>query len=263
MFEENIDKITFFITVIGFYFAYYQWFKNRRDKKKHLLKLLKVQLDCLGPWVSSDNEGYGNELTKNQKFNEANPSKLIYQTGSSLLIDSNLLEQMSDVPEEIVGEINQLYYDFKRIESIQKFRNDLVTSDVILSSSILDKLNSYDKKVTTFESFLHELSKNEMWIVSMLVSYGEVLHCKVIGNKHRGARLHWERTREWVLNELRTYKKPQLDFILITIIILTLLIFALNLYLKFDLVSCFLIIFLLTLATSISSKAIIVNNEIF
>lgn len=108
MTSDNLNLFTFIITISGFYLAYYQWFRINREKKIHLLKLLKVQLDCLDPWVDSTGSGYGSDLTKEQKYENANPFKLIYSTGSSPLIDSTLLEQMSEVPEEIIASNRRL-----------------------------------------------------------------------------------------------------------------------------------------------------------
>ena len=100
MIQKHPELISSIVTLLGFYFAYFQWFRVNREKRIHLLKLLKIQLDCLGPWVGSSGSGYGQELTESQKFDNINPSKLIFDTGSSPLINSTLLEQMSVLPNQ-------------------------------------------------------------------------------------------------------------------------------------------------------------------
>jgi len=251
------------LALLGFYFVYFQWFKTNREKKIHILKILKAQLDCLGPWVGSTGSGYGSELTKLQKFDNINPFKLIFNTGSSPLIDSTLLEQVSEVPEEIIGEINQLFYDFKRIESIQNFRNQLVASDVKLSTAIKEKIENCKIETTTFEDFLDKLTENERSFVSILLTYGQFLHCNIIGNKHHGARQHWEKVYQWVIEEIKQYRKPQFVFIVLTFIIFSLTLFTINSNWKFatDNLSIILLSFLFTLLTSIRSRALIINNQ--
>ncbi|HUV47044.1 MAG TPA: hypothetical protein VMW29_02820 [Candidatus Bathyarchaeia archaeon] len=263
MIQDNLNIIIFIVTVFGFYFAYFQWFKINREKKIHLLKLLKVQLDCLGPWVGSTGGGYGDNLTKSQKIDNANPFKVIYTTGSSPLIDSTLLEQMSEVPERIIGEINQLHYDFKRIESIQSYRNLLTSSDIKLSTSVRKKSEACDWNTTTFENFFTSLPPKEKDFVAILVSYGKALHCDVIGNVNHGARQHWEEIQKWIRGEIASYKKPQHPFIVLTFVIFSLVLFVVNSFWKFsnDIFSIALLSLLLTALVSISARAIIINNE--
>ena len=114
----TIENLTFLLTLLALYFAYYQWVKTAREKRNHLLKVLKVQLDCLGPWMGSTGSGYGEELTEEQKFDNANPFKLIYETSSEALITLNMLDNITNVEEETIGELNQLYYDLVRIKII-------------------------------------------------------------------------------------------------------------------------------------------------
>lgn len=258
-----LDFLTLVITISGFYFAYFQWYKTNRERKFHLLKVLKVQLDCLGPWVGSTGDGYGNDLTEEQKFDNADPSKVVYLTGSTPLIDSTLLEQMSDVPEDIIGEISQLYYDFKRIESIQEYRNLLTSSDIKLSLTIKRKHRDAIYNLVGYNEFIKLLSKNEKDFVQLLVSYGKTLHCDVIGNKSRSARQHWEKLQEWVKNEMQSYKNPQLTFISLSFISFLGLCYATNLYfsLSINYVCLFILCLLVTFLTSINSRAIIITNE--
>jgi hypothetical protein len=261
---ENItDYLVLLVTLSGFYLAYFQWFKSSRERKNHLLKLLKVQLNCLGPWVDSEGEGYGKELTEKEKFENANPFKLIYQTEHTPLINSTQLEQMSGVPEDILGEISQLIYDFKRIERIQEYKNLLTSTNLNLSLNVKEKLKDAECKHLTYIDFLKLLSNREKQFVLTLVRYGEILHCNVIGNKERSARKHWELSIKWVLNELLVYKKPQWIFIILTFLSNMLLLLATNLHFKFNL-NIVIILFIstgLTFWAAIISKAIILNNE--
>lgn len=223
--SENVNIVTFLITILGFYFAYFQYFKVKKERKRHLLKILDVQLNCLGPWVGSDNgNGYGDELTEEQKYDNALPSKVIYGTGSSPLIDLNILEAMADVPDEIISEIDQLYYDLIKIESIQNYRNLLTSSDLKLSYSVNQKIINYRtaNSQLPFHHFLMDLKDKdylEKQLIEQLISYGQTLHCIVIGNKNHGACQHWSKTKEWVKKEKINALKPDIFFIALTTVI--------------------------------------------
>ncbi len=258
------DFLTFIITITGFYFAYFQWFKSNRERKFHLIKLLKVQLDCLGPWVGSNDEGYGRELSESQKYDNANPTKVIYRTGSSPLINSILLEQMSDVPEYIIGEISQLHYDFMRIESIQEYRNLLTSSNIKLSSSIKQKHKKALYQSQPYDDFLKTLTKEEGNLVQTLVNYGKTLHCDVIGNRSKGARLHVENIKLWINTEIGKYSRPQKDFVILSFFCITLIALSISAYFKFlhsNLGLIILLCFILTIQLSIWTRAIIINND--
>lgn len=263
--SDYIKILTLIITLAGFYFAYFQYFKVTKERKRHLLKVLDGQLDCLGAWVGSDNgNGYGDELTEEQKYNNALPSKVIYNTGSSPLIDSTILEAMANVPVSIIGEINRLYYDLKRIESIQNYRNLLTSSDLKLSNSINQKIINYQKAnpQSPFHHFLMTLKDKdddlEKRFIEQLVSYGQTLHCTIIGNKNKGACQHWTKIKDWIKNEKKNEIKPNYVFIFITFfaafltlyLIQNLLIFPVNISLLI------LISVLITLIFSLISTAI-------
>lgn len=259
---DDLNLITFIVTLLAFYLAYFQWFTINRQKRLHVLKVLKVQLDCLGPWVGTESDGYETELTKEQKFDNANPFKVIYTTGSSPLIDSTLLEQMSDVKEEIIGEISQLYYDFKRIETIQEYRNQLTSNGIKMSLEVREALDSFNQSENTFEEFLKKLNEPEKQFVEILERYGKVLHCVVIGNKSHGARQHLEKIYKWLDNELVVYKKPQYVFIVVTLVVFLLVLIFLNLRFQFtNLAVIVLVTLILTSIASFYTKAINMNNE--
>ena len=175
----NIENLTFLLTLLALYFAYYQWTKNAREKRNHLLKVLKVQLDCLGPWMGSTGSGYGEELTSDQKFDNANPFKLIYETASEALINLNMLDNITNIDENIIGELNQLYYDLVRIQNINKFRSDYVLSDINTSNSISGKIKDYlcKNRTISMNEFVKTLSdEKEQLMIERLLRYGTILH---------------------------------------------------------------------------------------
>lgn len=223
--SDNVNVITLLVTITGFYFAYFQYFKVKKERKRHLLKVLDGQLQCLGPWVGSENgNGYGDELTEEQKYANALPSKVIYNTGSSPLIDLTILESMADVPDEIIGEINQLYYDLIRIESIQNYRNLLTSSDLVLSDFVEQRVLNYRfaNPQLPFHHFLLTLKNKDNLkkrFIEQLVSYGKTLHCVVIGNRNHGACQHWTKIKEWIKEEKINESKPDILFIILTTII--------------------------------------------
>lgn len=260
----NINLITLMITMIGFYLAYYQFFKINKDKKSHLLKLLDGQLDCLGVWVGTDSgNGYGDELTEEQKYQNALPSKVIYDTGSAPLINSTILESMNNVPNEIIGEINQLYYDLKRIESIQSYRNQLTSSDLKLTFSVETMIKDYQHAYPKmpFHHFLTTLGKKqniEKAFIEMLLSYGATLHCKVIGNRNNGASQHWTKIKDWIKDAKEKELRPDYSFILVTFVVSFLVIsLAQTLFVvSTSLTNIFLLSIILTLLLSLKSSAI-------
>lgn len=218
--NQQINLMTFILTLISFYFAFFQWKKTIREKRIHLLKIIKVQLDCLGPWMGVPGHGYGDDLTEDQKFDNANPYKLIYETASEQLISLNMLDEMNNVSNEIIGELNQLYYDLIRIINIQNFRNTYITSDIKTSNSLSKKLKQYkcENSIISISDFSKSLKENEKIMLERLLHYGKVLHCDVIGNKDRSARQHWEKLYAWANNQLQ----PQNDllFIFVTYFVL-------------------------------------------
>lgn len=216
----TIDGLTFLLTLLAFYFAYYQWVKHARERRTHLLKALKVQLDCLGPWLGFPGYGYGDELTEDQKFDNANPYKLIYETASEALVNLNMLDNITNVDEIIIGELNQLYYDLVRIKNINAFRNNYALSAIETSNNISRKLQEYLCKTSmkSLIEFIETLTdEDEKVMVQRLVNYGKVLHCDVIGNKDRSARQHWEKLQHWVVIELNP--RDDCPFIVITFIV--------------------------------------------
>lgn len=264
MFNQELISITGLIfTISGLYFAYYQWNKTIKDKRRHLIKILKKHLDCLGPWMSSNNEGYSQELTEEQKFDNANPYKLIYDTAANPLISTTILESISDVPDEIIGEIDQLYYDLIRIKNIQDFKNLIVASQPKLSRQIKIKLDNFiatNKKIC-FCDFIKTLTKNEFFLINIIIQYGSVLHCQVIGNKDHGARNHWEKIMDWVKEE-QILKKDVL-FLFITFISFSLVILLLTNSILFGLSNLIIKLLLavsFTVILSLKNKAIIINN---
>jgi len=170
---------------------------------------------------------------------------------------------MSDVPEKIIGEINQLYYDFKRIESIQSYRNLLTSSDIKLSTSVKKKIESCDWNITSFENFLAGLTTKERYFVMILISYGKILHCDIIGNMNHGARQHWEEIQKWTQEEITKYKKTQYFFLIVTLIVFLIIFYVINSYFKllsdYCLIGFFAIV--LTALIGFNSKAIILNKE--
>jgi len=201
----SIKNLTFILTLVSFYFAYYQWKKHSREKRIHLLKVLKIQLDCLGPWMGTTGQGYGDELTEEQKFDNANPFKLIYETASDALINLNMLDEMNNVPDEIIGELNQLYYDLIRIENIQNFRNMYIVGDIKTSNKLQKKISEYlcNNDIPSINDFRNSIKgSGEEIMLKRLLEYGKVLHCDVIGNKDRSARQHWEKLNKWVNEQL-------------------------------------------------------------
>ncbi len=221
---------TFLLTLIALYFTYFQWKKTTREKRIHLLKVLKTQLDCLGPWMGTSGEGYGEELTEDQKFDNANPFKLIYNTASESLISMNSFDEITNVDISIIGELNQLYYDLVRIQNIQNFRNLYITSDIKISKSLAGKLGEYccNNNYKSMQKFSNTISNTEeQAMLHRLLHYGKVLHCEVIGNKNRAGRQHWEKLNEWASSQL----KPSDDwvFVIITFLFLGGSLYALNL----------------------------------
>lgn len=263
--SENVNIVTLLITILGFYFAYFQYFKVKKERKRHLLKILDVQLDCLGPWVGSDNgNGYGDELTEEQKYNNALPSKIIYGTGSSPLIDLNILESMADVPDEIISEIDQLYYDLIRIESIQNYRNLLTSSDLKLSYSVNQKIFEYRaaSPQSPFHHFLMDFKDKdylEKKFIEQLVSYGQTLHCSVIGNRNHGACQHWSKIKEWVKKEKNNALKPDTLFIAITsVVVYVAILYVSHLFLlPLNELNIILVSIIITIIFSFLSNAII------
>lgn len=266
--SDYINILTLVITLFGLYFAYFQYFRITKERRRHLLKVLDGQLDCLGVWVGSDNgNGYGDELTEEQKFNNALPSKIIYNTGSSPLIDSTtILEAMADVPDQIIGEINQLYYDVKRIESIQNYRNLLTSSDIKTSISMNQKILNYRKEnpQLPFHHFLMTYKNDndfEKRFFEQLVSYGQTLHCAVIGNKNKGACQHWTKIKDWIKKEKINNLKPDHLFICISFVIIFLISYLITTLLNSppELLILVIISILVTFLLSINSAAITCN----
>lgn len=203
--DITIDQASFIITLIALYFAYFQWKKTSREKRLHLLKVLKIQLEGLGPWMGTTGSGYGEELNEDQKFDNANPFKLIYETGTEPLININMLDEMNNVPDEIIGELNQLYYDLVRIKNIQNFRSLYITSDIKMSNSLAISIKDYvcKTKCKSMNEFCNTIKDmDEKIMLDRLLHYGKVLHCDVIGNKDRCARQHWEKLYKWVNDQL-------------------------------------------------------------
>ena len=171
---------------------------------------------------------------------------------------------MSQVPEEIIGEINQLYYDLKKIESIQDYRNQLASSDLKTALSLIKNVNSCKKEVTTFKDFLKQLPENEKGLALLLLDYGKILHCQIIGNKGHGARQHWERIYKWVVEEIKRYKEPQCTFMIFSFATFSLALFLINdgwkLTSLYNL-SIFLLTLLLTILAGIWSKALVISEK--
>jgi len=262
MFNQGLISITGLIfTISGLYFAYYQWNKTIKDKRVHLLKILKNQLDCLGPWMGVPGSGYGQELTEEQKFDNINPYKLIYDTAANPLISTTILESISDVSIEIIGEIDQLYYDLIRIKNIQDFKNLIITSQPKLSRQIKIKLDNFiatNKKIC-FCDFIKNLTKNELFLVNILVQHGAVLHCQVIGNKDHGARNHWGKIMDWIKEE-QMFKKD-VFFVFITFISSSLVILLLTNNILFgfsNLIIKLLLAVLFTVTLSLKNKTIFI-----
>lgn len=215
---QNFDLLSLIITTVAFYFAYYTWHRINKEKRIHLLKILKTQLECLGPWMSSDRYGYGNELTENEKFAETNPTKLIYETAREPLAGTLQLESISNVPKHIIGEAYQLYYDLVRIKNIQDFKIGYINSQPLLALKLLKKLRAYklENSSLCFCDFRKTLKEGEKEMSDTLVHWGTEIHCKVIGNKDRAARQHWEKINTWVDGELKY--KFDYSFLIITFI---------------------------------------------
>lgn len=213
--------------------------------------ILKSQILCLGPWVGSPGSGYGSELTNIQKFENINPTKLIFNTSASALINLTLLEQISSIPQEILDEINQLNYDFKRIESIQDFKNQIVTSDLKLTTSLRNKINNSGRNVL-FETFLNQLTDKEKNLAEILLNFGSVIHCNVIGNKSHGSRQHWEKIYKWITSEEKKYEEPDYTFIVVSFLSFFLIFFPF--FINF--LNLFLISFILIFIVSVKSGAI-------
>lgn len=174
-------------------------------------------------------------LTDEQKFDNANPSKLIYSTVEEPLINTSLIEGFSDIPDEIIGEITQLFYDLRRIKSIQSFRNLLISSNIDMALEIKNDIDLFlaNNKDANFDGFLRSYDRKKdrnfkkFMFIKWIVNYAEALHCNIIGNKNHGARQHWEKVNDWLKESLNKENEYNFMFLSVTFFtfILTLEIF--------------------------------------
>lgn len=205
---NDINLITLLLTELGLFFAFFQYLRTKKDQTLHLIKILKKQLDVTGCWVGSGS-GYGQELTEEQKYDNANPFKLIYEIDNAPFTQLSTLDGISDVPEEVIGEILQFNQDIMRLRSLQSFRNQIVTSDLSLAFELSTEVRNARCNNVEFNDFRKEYKKlvkkpgdiydMKFQLLDRLVMYGEVIHCSVIGNPNSGAREHWEKVKKWAL----------------------------------------------------------------
>jgi len=190
---NDIQLLGLSITTLSVSFAIFTYKKNKLEQKSQLLKVLLNQLHIAGPWVSSNSNGY-TTYSDNLKLNNANPFKLIYKIENNPLTNIGLLPEISSVPEEIIGKINEFNQDVVKISNIQRFKSQLVTQNYDLSKSIKIKLDNYisENPNRCYCDFHKLLNNDEKFFVNRLVSYGRIIHIDIIGNKSKAMRLHWE-----------------------------------------------------------------------
>ena len=247
--ETFISTLNLIITLLAFYFAYFTWRKNSRDKQTQLIKILEIQLACLGPWMGTTGYGYGDELTEEQKFDNVQPFRYIYKTAVEPLVGITELESISNVPKEIISEIYQLYYDLLRMRYLQSSRDAYVSSDKPLAISVNSKLRQYQAqhKNNDFYKFINSLTKEEQFFAQQLIFLGTEIHCKVIGNKDKCARHHWENIYKWVKSQSEL--KNDWKFILTTLLTVMTLIFLSPLNVASDTVSMILALIVTIIST--------------
>lgn len=193
MTENLLSNWSLMVAIVAFYFAYFQWESDKRERRSNLIKALQKQLECLGLWVGAE---YGKSLTPAQKLDNSDPYKTIYDTASGQLTNLINYESITNIPENIIGEINELYYDLVRINNIQNLRNTMASSLPHIAFSISKKLSSNN---SSFNLFYSSLSADEQYYIGIILNLSTNLHCNIIGDKNSGgARTHWGEINHWI-----------------------------------------------------------------
>jgi len=218
----EINIIAILIASSTLSFGVYQYLKNKDSKVKQILRLIYAQLEIFGAWVGTEGRGYGKELTNEEKFDNANPFKLIYEIENNQFIQITLLDELNFVPKDILGKINEFNQNIVRITNIQNFRNQIVVSDIDLSWQIKELLDNYNKQNRNFEVFLQSIKdgkkvpKNKekfnkhkaLRLIDRLIYYGTKIHCDIIGDsKSNGMKEQLEIIKEWTEKELKERNK--------------------------------------------------------
>lgn len=213
--NQETNLIIGIVTIFGFLLAYFQYLKANTEKRRQILTIVKSQLDSMEEWVGV----YENDLTDEQKYDNANPFKLIFEIQNTPLINVSSLEEFSSVPEAIINNISSLNQNISRIKSIQEFRNQIASSDLDLSQEIYNDIEESKNKDINFSSFIgkynikkpREKLKKDL-IMLRYIKYGIEIHCKIIGNSTEGMRKDWENTKTWVENEIKEIAKIKLIY---------------------------------------------------
>lgn len=202
-----IEFVSSLISVIAFYFAFYTWEISTISKRAHVYKILNKQISCLGPWIDTE---YGSTLTEAELFDNANPYKQIYSTALEPLINLTLLESINEMPENIIGEVYELYLDLLRIQNLQEARNLLLNASPTVAENIQRSREQHIKNYgeNDWQKFFSSLSGIEQHYLHLYINYSTALHCVVIGNKNRGARQHYDRIKEWLSTPKTPYYLP-------------------------------------------------------
>lgn len=248
--DFQLNRFIAVLTLAGLYFAYFQWKSYKAIKRINILKTLKKQLECLGPWMSMDNNGYVGKPKPQELFDNLNPYKWICNTASDLLAQINLIDGLDNIPEKILGEINQLHYDLIRIRDISEYRTDIINSipEVSLAMNLFwvraskknepkDKLAKLDNLIESVRNkeFRKKLKKQRQLLAGLF----ELTHYYIIGNNIKkdaqNARLHHERISKWVDQEIYASRwYLNFEFILIHIFLFFAFANLLFYYYKFD-----------------------------
>lgn len=219
---NDLNILGFAFTNLSLAFAFYIFFKTRYEQRRQFITVLRNQLSCTGPWVSSESPGY-TKSDDTLKFNNSNPFKLIFTMANEPLISLSLLPAFSAIDSRVAGHISEFNQDAIRIKNIQEFKEKFVFSQINLSNDVLKRWKKHESKYNSnnYFKFYDSLSEQEKIFVDRLVRYGDQIHVEIIGHPGHGMRQHWEEINQWTTLEEKRLKSIQtyvIDVLILSII---------------------------------------------
>lgn len=133
------------VTVAGVIFAFYQYFKNRKQARKQVLLTLRSQLEAISEWASYSNDGYlqreKEERSKRATPSWCNPFSVIFKTETTAIANIWSLQGITLLPNDIVEKIAPLN------QSVESFNSYLDSIKAFARSIDVKTAISIDKKL--------------------------------------------------------------------------------------------------------------------
>lgn len=235
----NIQSLAGVGTILGLYFAFWQYKKNSFERQKQILISLNNQLSISGLWAGA--EGYPEEPSEDKKLNFSDPFYIIFEIENFALKEVMVQRGGVDFSKTFHNSLSQYNQHISRIRDLEKFREQLCINNFDSAIIIVDKLKEERNKLKSEQSYTEFIksfdeNKNDEKLARFLADkfygYSYNIHYKIIGSRNSGGlnNFHHILLGEIIGHEKKIKKQVKIYNIIFSIFLLPIILALISLF---------------------------------